>query len=114
MVSTTHYRAFVGKYHLGFRHPEWDYFRLVDGYDPRPGCYRVNENGVDVWPNVYQTKYIGDVAKQAIAQSGNRPFFLTVAPTPDPRQYFRLVSDIQSGAWKIHRHPGRVRPIPQG
>lgn len=81
-LSTVYYRAFVGKYHLGSKHPEWDYYRPVDGYDPRPGMYRAIENGVRVWPNVYQTKYIGDSAKQAIAQRGNRPFFLLVAPTP--------------------------------
>lgn len=81
-LSTTHYRAFVGKYHLGNRHPQWDFYRQVDGYDPRPGMYRTEENGAFVWPNVYQTKYIGDQAKQAIAASGDRPFFLFVAPTP--------------------------------
>jgi arylsulfatase A-like enzyme len=81
-LSTTHYRAFVGKFHLGARHPQWDFFRPVDGYDPRPGMYKANEDGANVWPNVYQTKYIGDSAKQAIAQSGDRPFFLLVAPTP--------------------------------
>lgn len=81
-LSTVYYRAFVGKYHLGSKHPEWDYYRPVDGYDPRPGMYRSVENGVRAWPNVYQTKYIGDSAKQAMAQSGNRPFFLLVAPTP--------------------------------
>jgi len=81
-LSTTHYRAFVGKYHLGNRHPQWEFYRQVDGYDPRPGMYRVDEDGSNVWPNVYQTKYIGDQAKQAIAASGDRPFFLYVAPTP--------------------------------
>ena len=81
-LSTSHYRAFVGKYHLGSRHPEWDYFRPVEGYDPRPGMYRATENDAFVWPNVYQTKYIGDSAKQAIALSGDRPFFVLVAPTP--------------------------------
>lgn len=81
-LDNTYYRAFIGKYHLGSRHPQWDFYRPVDGYDPRPGMYRATENGVFVWPNVYQTKYIGDSAKQAIAASGNRPFFVMVAPTP--------------------------------
>ena len=81
-LSSVYYRAFIGKYHLGSKHPEWDYYRPVDGYDPRPGMYRSIENGVRAWPNVYQTKYIGDSAKQAIAQRGNKPFFLLVAPTP--------------------------------
>jgi hypothetical protein len=43
--------------------------------------YKVNEGGVEMWPAVYQTKYIGDAAKQAIAESGNKPFFLLVSPT---------------------------------
>lgn len=81
-LDNTYYRAFVGKLHLGARHPNWDFFRPVDGYDPRPGGYRATENGVFVWPNMYQTKYIGDSAKEAIAASGNRPFFVMVAPTP--------------------------------
>lgn len=81
-LGNTYYRAFVGKFHLGFRHPNWDFFRQVDGYDLRPGMYKVNEDGKELWPAVYQTKYIGDVAKQAIAEaSGNKPFFLLVSPT---------------------------------
>lgn len=81
-LNTTHFRAFVGKYHLGTKHPEWDFFRSVDGTDPRPAMYKVREGALDVWPNVYQTKYIGDTAKKAIIASGDRPFFLYVAPTP--------------------------------
>jgi arylsulfatase A-like enzyme len=80
-LGNTYHRAFVGKFHLGFRHPQWDFFRQIEGYDPRPGMYKVNENGVERWPAVYQTKYIGDAAKQAIAESGNKPFFLLVSPT---------------------------------
>jgi arylsulfatase A-like enzyme len=80
-LGNTYHRAFVGKFHLGFRHPQWDFFRQVEGYDPRPGMYKVNEGGQEVWPAVYQTKYIGDAAKQAIAESGNKPFFLVVSPT---------------------------------
>lgn len=81
-LTSSHYRAFVGKFHLGSQHPDWDFFRPVDGYDQRPGMYRAREGGRDVSPNVFQTKYVGDVAKQAIRASGNRPFFLYVAPMP--------------------------------
>lgn len=80
-IGPTYYRAFVGKYHLGFRHPQWDRYQAVDGYDPRPGMYKSVEDGREVMPNVYQTKYIGDAAKQAIAASGSKPFFLMVSPT---------------------------------
>ncbi len=79
-LNNTHYRAFVGKFHLGSKHPGWDFYRPVEGYDQRPGMYRANEGGRDVWPDVYQTKYVGDAAKQAIQASGDRPFFLYVAP----------------------------------
>lgn len=79
-LSQTHYRAFIGKYHLGPRHPHWDFFSEVDGYDPRPGMYRTVENGVTRRPNLYQTKYIGDTAKKAISQSGNKPVFMVVSP----------------------------------
>ncbi len=80
-LGSAYYRAFVGKFHLGFRHPNWDFFRQVDGYDLRPGMYKANEGGKEVWPAVYQTKYIGDAAKEAIASAGDKPFFLVVAPT---------------------------------
>jgi hypothetical protein len=43
--------------------------------------YKANEGGKEVWPAVYQTKYIGDAAQEAIAAAGNKPFFLVVAPT---------------------------------
>jgi arylsulfatase A-like enzyme len=80
-LGNSYYRAFVGKFHLRFRHPNWDFFRQVDGYDLRPGMYKANESGKEVWPAVYQTKYIGDVAKQAIAAAGSKSFFLVVAPS---------------------------------
>lgn len=99
-LSSTHYRAFVGKWHLGSRHPQWDYYRSVEGYDPRPGMYKANENGRDVWPNVYQTKYIGDAAKQAIASSGDQPFFLLIAPTP---------VHVNISGWQQKTNEGRAR-----
>lgn len=80
-IGPSYYRAFVGKYHLGFRHPNWDFYQPVDGYDSRPGMYKSVEDGREVMPNVYQTKYIGDAAKRAIAASGSKPLFLMVSPT---------------------------------
>ncbi len=80
-LGAGYHRAFIGKSHLGRNFPNWDFFRPVNGYDLRPGMYWTIENGVRVNPNVYQTKYIGDSAKQAIHAAGNKPYFLMVAPT---------------------------------
>lgn len=80
-LGDTHYSAFIGKYHLSGHAPNWDFYRPVQGYDLRPGMYRARVNRQDIFPPVYQTKYIGDSAKEAIAAAGNRPFFLVVAPT---------------------------------
>jgi arylsulfatase A-like enzyme len=99
-LAKGYHRAFVGKFHLGFRHPHWDFFRPVEGYDPRPGMYKVNENGAEVWPAVYQTKYIGDAAKQAIAASGDKPSFLyvsTYAPHVNISGWFEATSEAQGG-----------------
>ncbi len=80
-LQDTHYCAFIGKYHLSGNAPNWDFFRPVQGYDLRPGMWRVREDRQDVFPPVYQTKYIGDAAKEAIGRAGSQPFFLFVAPT---------------------------------
>jgi arylsulfatase A-like enzyme len=80
-LGADYYRAFVGKFHLGADHPNWDYFAEVDGYDLRPGNYVARENGQTVVPPVYQTRYIGDTARKAIRFSGGKPLFLLVAPT---------------------------------
>ncbi|MEZ4516131.1 MAG: hypothetical protein R3C44_04585 [Chloroflexota bacterium] len=80
-LGSDYYRAFVGKDHLGSDHPNWDFFVPVDGYDLRPGNYKARENGVDVLPPLYQTRYIGDTAMQAIRLSGNKPLFLMVSTT---------------------------------
>jgi arylsulfatase A-like enzyme len=79
-LGNDYYRAFIGKVHLGRHNPNWNFYRPVDGYDPRPAMYKATENGVEVMPPVYQTKYIGDSAKQAIRTAGNKPFFVVVAP----------------------------------
>lgn len=79
-LGNGYYRAFIGKIHLGRNTPNWDFYRPVDGYDPRPAMYKAKQNGVDVMPSVYQTKYIGDSAKQAIRTAGNKPFFAVIAP----------------------------------
>jgi arylsulfatase A-like enzyme len=80
-LGPEYYRAFVGKTHLGANFPNWDFFRPVNGYDLRPGMYRANEDGRTVYPEMYQTKYIGESAKQAIRSAGGKPYFLLVAPT---------------------------------
>ncbi len=79
-IGDNYYRAFVGKWHLGERRPGWNFYRLIESYDPRPGMYKVSEGGTPVLPPVYQTKYVGDQSLRAIQQSGNRPLFLLVAP----------------------------------
>lgn len=79
-IGPEYHRVYVGKSHLGRRYPNWDFIRLVDGYDPRPGMYKATEGGRDVMPPVYQTKYIGDVAKDAIRGAGNKPFVALVSP----------------------------------
>jgi arylsulfatase A-like enzyme len=79
-LGANYFRAFVGKMHLGNRNPNWNFFRPVEGYDARPCMYKVREGGTWVMPPVYQTKYIGDAAKQAIRSAGNKPFFAVVAP----------------------------------
>ncbi len=78
-IGSGYYRAFVGKEHLGQQRPNWDYFVSVDGYDLRPGNYKAHDNGVESLPPVYQTKYIGDKAVQAVGKSGNKPLFLMVS-----------------------------------
>lgn len=80
-LGSEYYRIFVGKDHLGAKHPNWDVFVLVDGYDLRPGNYKSREGGKDSVPPVYQTKHIGDRAKQAINGSGNKPLFMMVSTT---------------------------------
>lgn len=80
-LGSGYHRAYIGKTHLGTNYPNWDFFRPVNGYDLRPGMYRARENNVNVYPNMYQTKYIGDSAKEAIRAAGTKPFFLVVAPT---------------------------------
>lgn len=81
-LGTAYYRGFVGKSHLGARNPNWEFFRPTDGYDLRPGMYKAWEGGKPVFPPVYQTKYVGDQAKEAIRRSGTtKPVFLMVAPT---------------------------------
>lgn len=79
-LGPNYYRAFIGKAHLGRQNPNWNFFRPVDGFDPRPAMYKAKENGVDVMPPIYQTKYIGDSTKQAIRAAGDKPFFAVVAP----------------------------------
>jgi arylsulfatase A-like enzyme len=82
-LGSNYFRAFVGKVHLGNRHPNWNFFRPVDGYDARPCMYKAREGSVEVMPAVYQTKYIGDAAKQALRSAGNKSFFMmvsTIAP----------------------------------
>lgn len=80
-LGTDYYCAFVGKYHLGASHPDWDYFAEVEGYDLRPGNYKARVNGVETVPPVYQTRYIGTTARNAIRGSAGRPLFLVVAPS---------------------------------
>ena len=80
-LGTDYYRAFVGRDHLGNSHPNWDFYVPVGGYDLRPGNYKAWENGIEVVPAVYQTKYIGDTAIRAMRGSGSKPLFLMVATT---------------------------------
>lgn len=80
-LGAAYHRAYVGKTHLGSNFPNWDFFRPVSGYDLRPGMYRARENDRHVYPNMYQTKYIGESAKEAIRGAGGKPFFLQVCPT---------------------------------
>lgn len=80
-MTSAYYRAFVGKEHLGADHPNWDFYVPVSGYDLRPGNYKAHENGIEVVPPQYQTRYIGDTAISALRASGDKPVFMMVSTT---------------------------------
>lgn len=76
---------FIGKWHLGYKsspHPDINNGDGIEitGYDLRPGAYRAITWGQGVSrPLVYQTKYIGDMAKEKITAASS-PQFMYIAP----------------------------------
>jgi len=82
LKAKSYRNVFIGKWHLGQAHPDYssgDWIEL-NGYDLRPGAWQANTLGVGTTrPLVYQTKYLGDTAKNKITNSTN-PTFTYLAP----------------------------------
>ena len=84
-----YYTGHVGKFMNTIdgpnKKPGYDYWRNITNYDARPGMYNVyaDTNPTPATPDVFETKYIGDKAKEFInnfATSSSANFFLNLAP----------------------------------